>query len=83
VHPFHPRRDQQFLILKCRRIGGVQMLSLRDESGHPLFVPLEWTDRAPPSAESSATPLPILEVHCLLKLAEHIRSIEHKQEKEH
>jgi hypothetical protein len=70
------------LILKCRRIGGIQMLSLRDESGHPLFIPLEWTDRAPPSFASLDAPPPILEVHCLLELAEHIRLVQQKVQKE-
>jgi len=58
------------------------MLSLRDESGHPLFVPLEWTNRAPPSSASLFTPPPILEVRCLLELAQRIQSIKQNKQKE-
>lgn len=58
------------------------MLSLRDESGRPLFVPLEWTDRAPPLPHQTLSMPPILDVHCLLELVEHIQSIQQRKEKE-
>jgi Family of unknown function (DUF5372) len=81
VHPFHPRLGEQFLILKCRRIGSVLMLSLRDESGRPLFTPLEWTDRAPPYPHQSlTTPPPMLEVGRLLELVGLVQSIQRKKE---
>src|SRR6476619_3299351 len=30
VHPFHPLRGKRFVVLKIRRVAGVETLSLRD-----------------------------------------------------
>jgi hypothetical protein len=48
THPYHPLRDQQFPVLKMRRVGGVDTLILRGTTGGTLAVPLAWTDRAEP-----------------------------------
>src|SRR5215469_18077082 len=46
-HPFHPFRDQSFLILKERRVAGVDTLVLRELGPRGSFsVAREWTDRA-------------------------------------
>ena len=48
-HPFHPFRDQSFLILKERRVAGVDTLVLRELGPRGSFsVAREWTDRADP-----------------------------------
>jgi Family of unknown function (DUF5372) len=49
THPYHPLRGRQFAVLKLRKVGDVQTLSLRASSGESLAVPLEWTDRGEPS----------------------------------
>ena len=52
THPFHPFRDQQFLILKTRRVSGIDTLILRGSIAGTFGVPLAWTDRALPSLDA-------------------------------
>lgn len=42
-------RGQLFTVLKVRKVGGVQTLSLRGSASEALAVPLQWTDRGEPS----------------------------------
>jgi hypothetical protein len=49
THPYHPLRGQSFVVLKARRVGGVQTLILRGAADDSFAVPLAWTDRAEPS----------------------------------
>jgi hypothetical protein len=48
-HPFHPLHGQSFPILKTRRVGGVDTLTLRGTAGGTFAVPLSWTDHAEPT----------------------------------
>jgi Family of unknown function (DUF5372) len=48
-HPFHPLRAQRFLVLKERRVAGVDTLILRSSECGSFAVAKEWTDRATPS----------------------------------
>jgi hypothetical protein len=52
-HPFHPRKGQSYLILKERRVGGVDTLILRDAESGSFAVAKEWTDRATPCSGGS------------------------------
>ena len=55
THPFHPRRGQRFVVLKVRRVSGVETLSLRHVELGSFAVPREWTDWAPLDAEAAPT----------------------------
>jgi hypothetical protein len=72
VHPYHPLKGQRFLILKRRRVRGIETVILRGTSHGTFAVPLEWTDLADPSpvAGLGISPMPILDGSCLLQLAE-------------
>ena len=71
THPFHPLLGKQFLILKMRRVGGREVLSLFDEHNGTIALPREWTDQAPPSMVSSVlAQAPILHPACLIQLRE-------------
>jgi hypothetical protein len=48
-HPFHPLKGQCFLVLKERRVAGVDTLILRHTERGSFSVAKEWTDRATPS----------------------------------
>ncbi len=62
---------KRFLILKVRRAGGREVLSLFDEQEGPMALPREWTDQAPPSIISGVLPqAPILHPACLIQLQE-------------
>src|SRR6266699_3428665 len=50
THPFHPLRGQRFVVLKVRRVAGVETLSLRHYDLGSFAMPREWTDWAPPNA---------------------------------
>ena len=69
THPFHPLKGQRFAILKIRKIGGHDVLSLYDEKKGSLPIPRDWTDQAVLLPEAGLIdPAPILDVRCLLKL---------------
>jgi len=58
-HPFHPFRGQQFLILKTRRVSGVDTLILRGSTSGTFGIPRAWTDRAwPPPPEPPTQSVP-------------------------
>ncbi|WP_256576112.1 DUF5372 family protein [Bradyrhizobium sp. CCGUVB23] len=81
THPFHPLRGQRFVVLKIRRMSGVETLSLRHASMGSFAVRRDWTDWAPPGTPSEPTEanLPLLiDVTGLLALADLVVSIKHK-----
>jgi hypothetical protein len=52
THPFHPLRGHQFVVLKIRKVSGIETLSLRHAERGSFAVPREWTDWAPPATSS-------------------------------
>jgi hypothetical protein len=60
IHPFHPLRGQRFVVLKVRRVSGVETLSLRHPDLGSFAMIREWTDWAPPDAQTTTTALPLL-----------------------
>jgi len=71
THPFHPLLGKRFLVLKVRRVGGREVLSLFEEGRGTMALPREWTDQGCPSPYSSVLEQPpILHASCLLKLRE-------------
>jgi hypothetical protein len=77
THPFHPLSGKRFLVLKRRRVGGREVLSLFDEGPGTIALPREWTDQAPPSPYASVLESPpILHTACLIKLQELVQLIQ-------
>jgi hypothetical protein len=75
THPFHPLCGQRFPILKARKIAGQEVFSLEDEKSGSLSIPRDWTDQAVLSSGAGfLEPAPLLNVACLLKLDELIRT---------
>jgi hypothetical protein len=71
VHPFHPLRGQRFIVLKIRRVSGVETLSLRHAEFGSFAMPREWTDWVPPGAEAPASTEPLfIDAFGLIALAE-------------
>jgi hypothetical protein len=80
THPFHPLRGHRFVVLKVRRIAGVETLSLRHSDLGSFAMPREWTDWATPDAQvtpTGAQPL-ITDAFGLLALNELIASLTRK-----
>ncbi len=71
THPFHPFREQQFPILKKRRVSGVDTLILQGSCLGSFAVPLEWTDKGTPlpfiNSQNNST---ILYFQSLLEISE-------------
>jgi hypothetical protein len=68
---------KRFLVLKVRRVGGREVLSLFEQGLGTVALPREWTDQAPPSPYSTVLDQPpILHASCLLKLRELIGLVE-------
>jgi hypothetical protein len=55
THPFHPLHGQRFVVLKVRRVAGVETLSLRHHDLGSFAMAREWTDWAPPNAQVTPT----------------------------
>jgi len=71
THPFHPLRGQRFAVLKIRKVGGVDCLSLRGTAGGTFAVPREWTDRGDGSEYTvEGGPVVFFDFGCLLRVAE-------------
>jgi Family of unknown function (DUF5372) len=75
THPFHPLSGQRFPILKTRKIGGREVLTLYDKDRGSVSIPRDWTDQAVlPPYPGAMEPAPILDVGCLLKLHDLVRT---------
>ena len=82
THPFHPLRGHQFVVLKIRKVSGVETLSLRHAERGSFAVPREWTDWAPPGASSQPIdgPQPLLfDASGALARIELVYSLKHKK----
>ena len=76
IHPFHPLRGQRFIVLKVRRVSGVEILSLRHAEFGSIAMPQEWTDWAPPGTQLLAGAQPLIaDAFCLLALAEFVAAL--------
>jgi hypothetical protein len=76
THPFHPLWGQRFVVLKVRRVSGVETLSLRHADLGSFAMIREWTDWAPPSAQTATTAPPLLiDAFGLVALAGVVESI--------
>jgi hypothetical protein len=76
VHPFHPLRGQRFVVLRVRHVSGIETLSLRHADLGTFAMPREWTDWAPPSAQTFGGGVPLLvDAFGLAALAELIASL--------
>jgi Family of unknown function (DUF5372) len=79
THPFHPLLGKRFLVLKVRRVGGHEVLSLFDDRNGAVALPREWTDQADPSPYPTVLEQPpILHGACLLKLSELVQIIKQR-----
>jgi hypothetical protein len=82
THPFHPLRGHQFVVLKIRKVSGVETLSLCHAERGSFAVPRQWTDWAPPGTPSEPIngqqPL-LFDVTGALALGELVRSLKHKK----
>jgi hypothetical protein len=77
VHPFHPLRGQRFVVLKIRRVSGVEMLSLRHADLGSFAMPREWTDWAPPDKQACGKGAPlVVDAFGLVALAELIACLD-------
>ena len=76
THPFHPLRGERFVVLKVRRISGVETLSLRHSDLGSFAMPREWTDWAPPGASAvSAGKSLMIDAFGLLSLTQLVTSL--------
>jgi hypothetical protein len=80
VHPFHPLRGKQFVVLKSRVVRGVECLVLKGSDSGTFAVPRDWTDRARPERYRDAEIAPrFLEIESLLSIVELSNSITSKK----
>ena len=84
THPFHPLRGQRFIVLKVRKVSGVEILSLRHTEMGSLAIRRDWTDWGPPG--TSVEPIIgqrslLVDTLGLLALAELVGSLKRKKMK--
>jgi Family of unknown function (DUF5372) len=76
THPFHPLRGQRFVVLKLRRVSGVETLSLRHPDLGTFAMHREWTDWAGPDGGAAPGIEPIIiDASGLVALADLVESI--------
>ena len=70
------KQEPEVLILRMRKVGGREVLSLFDEQNGTVTLPRQWTDQALPSTYATVLGQPpVLQVDCLFKLQELIQVI--------
>ena len=82
THPFHPLRGQRFIVLKVRKVSGVEILSLRHTEIGSLAIARDWTDWAPPGSPTEAAnnnPPLLIDAPGLLALSELVLSLNRKK----
>src|SRR5215472_7130635 len=84
THPFHPLRGQRFIVLKVRKVSGIEILSLRHTEMGSLAIRRDWTDWGPPG--TSVEPINgqrslLVDTLGLLALAELVGSLKRKKMK--
>ena len=72
IHPFHPLRRRRFVVLKIRKVSGVELLSLRDADLGSFAIAREWTDWAVPERAADFQPPLILTAEGFVALAEQL-----------
>ena len=72
THPFHPLRGRRFVVLKIRKVSGIELLSLRDADLGSFAIAREWTDWAVPERAADFQPPLILTAEGLVALAEQL-----------
>jgi len=76
THPFHPLRGQRFVVLKVRRVSGIETLSLRHPDLGSFAMIREWTNWAPPDVQQATLVDPlIIDTLGLLSLAQLVESL--------
>jgi Family of unknown function (DUF5372) len=82
-HPFHPLRGQRFLVLKERRVAGVDTVILRNTERGSFAVAKQWTDRATPSSYEALGMTPgRLDIQLLLDLVTLVEQLGGRSQKE-
>jgi hypothetical protein len=82
-HPFHPLKGQRFLVLKERRVAGIDTLILRSHERGSFAVSKEWTDRAAPSPYETLGMRPgRLDVEFLLDLVTLVEQLAGRSDRE-
>jgi hypothetical protein len=82
-HPFHPLKGERFLILKERRVAGVDTLILRNSERGSFTIAKEWTDRATPLAYDALGIAPgRFDIQFLLELVALVEQLSAQPQKE-
>ena len=81
THPFHPFRGERFVVLKVRKVSGVETLSLRQAEFGSFAMPREWTDWGPPETHAAlvGSQLLLIDALGLLALAEFLNSLKRQK----
>ena len=80
THPFHPFKGMRLEVLKSRRVGGEDQITLRRPEGGTFPVARDWTDRSDPTASDLLGRSVAHDPHRLLLLAKLVRDLEDAHE---
>jgi hypothetical protein len=81
THPFHPFRGERFVVLKVRKVSGIETLSLRQAEFGSFAMPREWTDWGPPETQAAVvgSQLLLIDALGLLALTEFLNSLKRQK----
>lgn len=76
THPFHPLAKQQFAVLKCRTVLGVECVILKGSPSGTFSVPKDWTSiRSSDRYQDAGAEPTILRFECLLELCGFVKTL--------
>ena len=76
THPFHPLARQQFAVLKCRTVLGVECVILKGSPSGTFSVPKDWTSiRSSDRYQDAGAEPTILRLECLLELCGLVKTL--------
>jgi len=73
THPFHPKYNIDFQILKTRKLAGRLTLILQDNKEASFAVPADWTDYFPSDQHSGTSSNEFISPQALLALCDLVK----------
>jgi len=76
THPFHPRHNQEFQVLKTRKVAGRLTLILQDKKQGSFAIAADWTDYFPSRQDVSTNSKEFISAESLLALCELVKKMD-------
>jgi hypothetical protein len=76
THPFHPKYNKEFQVLKTRKVAGRLTLVLQENKQGSFAIAADWTDYFPSDQDVSPPSKAFISAQSLLALCELVKKID-------